>query len=486
MTKIAVIAVHGVGTPLPGEMARDVAGLLQVANPGVYSAFEESLLEISVSKEGPLTVPGELKLAAGMGAPSSPPWYVRSEFVSRNAGNAATSPGGESAFAALGRSSEDIEFSKQAVDHAVVDDNLSRYRTLALRSTGGAGGIGRQVDVYELYWGDLSRLGGFIGRVLGEFYQILFHLASLGQKTVELAWLRSTGQEKSRLSWVLGAQAVAEWLLAGAIPVVSLALILAIIPWLIVDLASSDEMKAALCAAVVSIPVVAFLLYRLWKGLDAAPPTSVRETAFRGLVSVFIGACVALTAGLWMLGQTPRFLEVGLFILMTAVCMAIYLVLVRMLIARRTPAESRAPIVARAIGAIAWILLLVLGLLPIFGDQPLTLTTITMRIAEGLFLCLAIAWPGFMVAGWATWLAGTYAAAASRDWRVKAAIWTGKVGLFFPGALFFLVNLVAWHLVAGFFNNRIGRSPYNSLVAEASAFLGFPLPGCPRAEFVSD
>ena len=486
MPKFAVIAVHGVGSPQPGAMAREIAGLLQAANPGRYAAFEESLLEVRVSKEAALTSPGELKVATGTIPPTRKPWYVRSEFVSRNAGNAPTSASGHSAFVELGQSSEDIEFSRQAVEHAEVDAPLSRYRTVMLRSTRGEAGNSRQVDVYELHWGDLSRLGGFIGRILGEFYQILFHLAALGQKTVELAWLRSVGAEKFRLSMVLRAQAVAEWMLAGAIPVLSLALILAIAPWLVIDLAGSDEMKAALCGAVLSLPLVALGLYRLWSRLDGAHPGDPRDTAIRGCLAVFIGVAFAITAGFWLLARTPRFLEASLFVLMTGLGMATFFILVRMLVVRRTPAESRAPIVARAIGAGTWILLLLLGLVPFFGGQPLSLSTITMRIAEGLFLCLAIAWPVFMAAGWATWLAGTYASSASPDWRVKSAVWTGKIGLFVPGALFFLVNLVAWHLIAGFFNERVGRSPYNSLVSEASAFLGFELPGCPRAEFVSE
>ena len=52
-----------------------------------------------------------------------------------------------------------------------------------------------------MYWADLSRLGTAFTQIFGELYQLLFHLGSLGRKTVDLAQLELEHEERRAWSW---------------------------------------------------------------------------------------------------------------------------------------------------------------------------------------------------------------------------------------------------------------------------------------------
>ncbi|MGC4007389.1 MAG: hypothetical protein QM811_31400 [Pirellulales bacterium] len=45
----------------------------------------------------------------------------------------------------------------------------------------------QELHLYEMYWGDLSKLGDGAFRLIGELYQLLFHIGSLGRQTVDFA-----------------------------------------------------------------------------------------------------------------------------------------------------------------------------------------------------------------------------------------------------------------------------------------------------------
>ena len=45
-----------------------------------------------------------------------------------------------------------------------------------------------QVDVYEMYWADLSRLSGSMPRIVSELFTLVFRLSKLGRETVDEMW----------------------------------------------------------------------------------------------------------------------------------------------------------------------------------------------------------------------------------------------------------------------------------------------------------
>ncbi len=73
--------------------------------------------------------------------------------------------------------------------HKLSDEGpAANYKTARLSTTrSDDNGDSVQIDLYELYWADLVRLGKGALQVVGEFYQILLHLPSLGQRELDMA-----------------------------------------------------------------------------------------------------------------------------------------------------------------------------------------------------------------------------------------------------------------------------------------------------------
>lgn len=74
------------------------------------------------------------------------------------------------------------------------------YRTTVASGERTEAGRTTQVDVYEMYWADLSRLGSGVARFFREFYQLLFHLPWLGWGTVD-ALSRQFDPRGTRSRW---------------------------------------------------------------------------------------------------------------------------------------------------------------------------------------------------------------------------------------------------------------------------------------------
>ena len=456
---VAVIAVHGVGVHTPGDMARDVATLLQGANPGAYSPFACSDLEIRVERPLPTAGAARALTAQEDEAPAGKkPWYVRSEFVSRKVTRRVIATG--AAMAAPPRAvPDDIRFTKQAVDGADIDAKLSVYRTVCLRGELAAtkAASARTVDIYELSWSDLSHLGGFIGRVLSEFYQILFHVVALGQKTVELAWDRATGGEKWRLKYVLGVQTITEWLLAGAIPVLSLALLLAVLPLVPIVFLETNDARAAAVGVVCGVIVAALYLTQLWRSNLGTSRLAVATICASLLFAAVVGAITAYAA----LMVLTEWLDIGLYLLGSIGGFLVFVWLTRMLMRTRTESEELAPLCAGVIATVVWWTLLGYGL---FASSPQgKLTLVTMRVGEGLFALLVVAWAAFYLFALLTCLFGAITSVLSESQRTRAAIWTGKIGIVVPATLFFTFNIFVWHFIAQFFIDHTDYANYESL-----------------------
>jgi len=423
-------------------MTREIAGLLQRANAGAYTDFKESLLELEV-KQVVVKAP---ELSPGPRA--NVPWFVRTRYVNvRAAREKKSADGQEDADSGDGPNALDIVFTREAVSGAAVDAKLSRYQSLRLSGTRQGA---ERVDVYEMYWADLSRLGGWVGRVLGEFYQILFHAANIGQNTVELAWLRSGARDKSRLAWLLAAQAIGEGMLGAALPLFNLALVLAILPMVAVFV-SNDVIRAALCGAFAAGLLGLLLCKSAWR--TKVTDTSDHNISYGRGFALTVSLLSAVVFGGWIgyaIYDVGTWLSRTLFFLILSVGgLALYVVVAIALIKRRKRA-SWAPYVVSFIGGATWFSLLALGFsrfpMSTGGDE----IRVAMLIGEGLFLEIAAAWSLFILAGWMTCVFGLYASYFAKEEKTKAAIWTGKIGLFIPAAFFFVVNVVAWYLVYQF------------------------------------
>jgi hypothetical protein len=224
--KIAVITVHGVADQSAHDSARAIASLLlnhnksekQVHNQSEkqvqYTPFYESTLRVAVRPVRLAEEPPKLD-------PS--PKQERHEREP-DIHNHPQNPGSEP-------SMEDI-----------LDENAHEYMRTQLRNYEGEG-VGStyetvrlegsrlgpdnqpqvKVHVHEMYWADLSRLGTGFFRILGEFYQLLFHLSSLGVHAVNSA---KSEYENSWWNWYGRTQTWAGQVLSMFIPIANLYLLL--------------------------------------------------------------------------------------------------------------------------------------------------------------------------------------------------------------------------------------------------------------------
>lgn len=167
MTKVAVVAVHGVADQAPATSARSIADLL--CTDPQYGSFSEVPLRIARERMEP-----------GAGPP----------------------PGDDGL--------------------RYMHDQLREYRNVPAEE-GDAGTVydtvrlegkrhrdGATVHVHEVYWADLSRAGETWYRLVAEFYQLILHLPSLGRNG-----LKYIAQASGRAPWKIAhaLQRLAVWLL---------------------------------------------------------------------------------------------------------------------------------------------------------------------------------------------------------------------------------------------------------------------------------
>ena len=275
--RIAVVAVHGVADPEPGASARAVADLLLRRPEGAWREAEEVGLRIPI--------PG-LPGAAAARVEPAPTLRVdeRSrryrEALERNRrrdrGAQAIDPS--------------LEFALGLFEgYAAPPPRTYSTPRIRLRNVE-PGGEAIEVDVIELYWADLSRAGQGLFRFLGELYQLLLHLPSLGRHATDAESLKHPGD---RLwAWFGALQAWAIRVLVLWIPVLNLLML---------------PPAAALASTVVPAD---------WRGLAAGTVLALAGgvlLALRGLGAGWrlglAGALVGLVTGAGLSWALTRFLD---------------------------------------------------------------------------------------------------------------------------------------------------------------------------------
>ena len=487
--RVAIITVHGVGSQAPHVTACELAGLLQRANPNTYSEFSTAVLDLEVVKPA---------LAVDRSAESrtKSDWYVRSRFArvkmaAARADAGDIDPGPIQQTDDSVEMTDDLAFTSSALAGVEIDTTLRRYQTRVLAGTRAHDGSSKKVDIYEMYWADLSHLGGWLGQVLGQFYQLLFHVASLGQKTVELAWANSKPPHRDRLTRVLIAQTIVEWLLAGALPIANLALLLAILPAAITLLPQNarDTLCGSICGALAGFSVIAILCYAIWKHTQRTgylSSDSARTKIFAAvvLVVILLGVMVGIFTALWagkfsLWGFTPSTL---LFLVSSAICAAILIWFAHRFSMHRSDkyggASISAPMMVLVASLLIWAIMLTTSPYEFATEGDAAIVFTTLRIGEGLFLLLQMSWTLLVLAAWAACAFGWWTLVKGAPGKIRAAIWTGKMALFIPATLFMLVTLLMWSAFLVVFKKTFSDiAGYESVYGD-SAGLIHQLSGC--------
>jgi hypothetical protein len=195
--KVAIVAVHGVGNQAAGTTATAMADLLaNLDEPGqgpLYSTFTGRDLRLPVRRLG---VPAHV--------PKGRTFAERAETLRQKSDRAPI----------------DVEFTRSLLVDYHVSGPEDTYETVALGGTRRAGGDSPaiDVDVYEMYWADLSRLTQSAFAVFADTYQLLFHLGSLGVHAVSAAQASEPEVGSSRLwsAWARAQRVSADAIALGA------------------------------------------------------------------------------------------------------------------------------------------------------------------------------------------------------------------------------------------------------------------------------
>jgi hypothetical protein len=447
--RIAVIAVHGVANQEPGETVGAIANLLinlDESGGPAYERVSEETIRVPVRKVEVPPPPADKweEYREHKGFYQRAP-ALRAQRKKIKAAQEATTGGGPRA-----PQVQDVghDFMTSLLEKYEPDGPSATFETTRIRLSRKptADGQSPEVDVYEMYWADLSRLTQSFLRMFAELYQLLFHLAHLGVHAVTSAEVGTAefSEAEGAWPWWRKSQRIAALSLSIGFPVLNLFF---------------AGLLVALMAEWVATPTAAFLDF-LSVGLAGALLVGIlvyKRNLTRWLfilAALFVAGGIAL--GVVAAGDPSQFAGVPDWptrVLVTEALAVVGLVIAIIvnLYERVRRGANRAALVAGAIvlGAVIWRLWITgLNQTPAFA---------TLFGGEVTYALLATDWLLFIIASWIAALAGgqikrafkraakSGAAGGVRDYaRMKQTAWTARLTLAVPSAAFLIVTISIW------------------------------------------
>jgi hypothetical protein len=440
-SRIAVVAIHGVGDHPPFEMARSVAALLQdERTPGAqtnYSAFEESLIRIDVE---PVKCPCRVFDSVDQAATNPPPNIN---------GGKAWGPLDE-----LYRARFPVQTTgTMSLDHLFMEGQLSCYRRKGpednyqfLRLSGKREN-GPEVHIYDMYWADLSKLGNAFTQVFGELYQLLFHLASVGANTVKAAAI--TFGYPPAWTWFAGCEAFAAAILAWLIPFLNVIMFAFLVPVLATSILESKT--STVLFMIVAVTIAAVVTAGL--GVASLRLGNKKPWLFPVPVALFCAVCGLAWWKVSTVSKIPWLSGVleasSAFLVLAATLVAIWQVIASY--EKRRPRSKRTFLLI-LVGFAAVAVLVIRRYGPFWGTDKYAVL-LCLRCFEVALWLLMGSWILFSVVCMCSYVSGLYVVGripvqSEERRRALGAHRTGWLVLGLSGTLFFLVSLFAWGMLA--------------------------------------
>jgi hypothetical protein len=501
--RVAVVVVHGVADQKPGETAQTVVDLLTSASPpGVeYTASMHRDFAIRVDPMGPVPADafdGEvtdrrmlLAMGAGDGTPSSRDrhWFKSLRLSFKSDFQRAHDPDGgrvnlawavrrAKAWFAPGRGrvaaaavaaqrppdSRDAKCDRGLQYTAYLLAKAQRngsptedFSTRSIRMDRWEAGRTTRLDVYEMYWADLSRLSSALPRIISELFTIIFRLSRLGRDTVaEASRYASGNREKRGRRWVALAffQALLDWcftnilaqLFAQLLLVGALTMLIGLAaPDLSPDAAHRSELHPYLRAiglVFIALPA-AVILYFLRAGARPLPIAL-------GLIAAMAGA------GMFVGPNSPW----SFVLLLTAIVTVAYHHALR-------AADERFPFVLQSgsvlwVGIVAWMVGHTIRFVPPDRDPwtqalhgALTGFELLLFLIKWWWICAAA-----VIVVWATLSIST----ERQPYDRRASAGTGRLGTLVAMAVFVAVSMALWGVLEGAVEKAVGTMHYDPVI----------------------
>ncbi len=162
--RVALITIHGVGDPHIGDTAQSVAELLVAQAGYTHQGKDEWLIPVQAVYPDSSTAPR----VAGANA------YASAFSAARAGAGSVSDADPEHARGDLG-----LQLNYHLLRGTELPSADTLYQAPHHRLVKGS----TQVDVVDMYWGDLSGLEGAVMRIVAELYTLIFHLCQLGRDT---------------------------------------------------------------------------------------------------------------------------------------------------------------------------------------------------------------------------------------------------------------------------------------------------------------
>ena len=427
--KIAIVAVDGISDQQHGDSVHAIANVLRYNDEkSQYSAWTEK--SISIPVEPITTSKSESK---GFWQKF---WQIdeRGKII-RNALNL----------------KENIDLDQQS--HKFTCDFLndspprkkSGYDTICIKGQMEKEGQmeTEEVHLYEMYWADLSRLGNGFLQFFSEFYQILFHLSSLGRQSIDMAALEHHDNKLWRSYSCLYGWAVRIFTLP--IPILSLFLLVAAflsLPGLIPQ--DSMPIVVTVISTLLSATIMGVIL---WKGIVQSEFHLLKKPFINLSIIIVITAIVTVIVhGLLNNNNIPyyKILAIAWLVILSF----LIAILINQYSLRRPGASPVATILGVPLFLAAiWNLFVV-------ENSHKGITDLSFKLIEIIYSLVATLWIIFYIFyvlivgfGLILWLLDKIDKNQKKVERTKRALWTGCVSLCISCILFISVTTTLWSVL---------------------------------------
>jgi hypothetical protein len=468
--QVAIVVVHGIADQQPGQTVRELAHLLCHGGNGAprYVQGELSEVLIPVAKLAPSVAVDvaqtrssaanntqDKSQAPQRNQPGAPSGFYQAQQcqvppqAKPTASKLTAQANTEIAQGDAQDTTQDLGI--QLNDYLLANHQLSQADALyeSTKISLQRRADSSKVDLYEMYWADLSRLGGSGVLMLSALYQLFFHLSTLAADIVDQASISVQG----RRSWHLlqRLHAWMAWLMKGPSFLVQLALLLLVLFGTTISI--PEEQRPLLLAVLyiaggLALTVLAALAWlrgsQGWQRwclplLLAAAVVVCFATAYLALREWYFaylyfasGALVTGLVGAYLVERYSRLTQgvrvLGhMFVLATLVLLGI---------------ESA-------------------QLLPYMTTVYEWTLTVAMSAGEWLFAFMLLLWAVFYSIEFVAIALGLWLQ-RNADERIKASLHTARLCLVISTGMFVVLNLVLWSIISsvvGFALNEIGYAP---------------------------
>ncbi|MFL6699810.1 MAG: hypothetical protein ACJ8GJ_21785 [Vitreoscilla sp.] len=476
--RVAVIVVHGVADQQPGQTARAVVDLLVSSAPD-GARYTSSSTEDLTLRVAPLPPQPEAVPHAEQAAPATPRGedrplmksllqsarsdFQRERWAAAPEVSAHAAPSGIAAPPAAadrGIAITNYLLAKHLRNGAAPESYDTTRISLQRHDVGpdqlaDDADVSAQVDVFEMYWADLSRLSGAVPRIVAELFTLVFRLSKLGRETVDEMWgqltrARSPGARWGRTlaaAWnvVAWLQIALDWMFVNGLALLFTQLALLGVLLVALGLTSGVAPNTASDAAVVA-------LREAWlhRGVAIALAIlAVLRMIYRrgdGKWLQFAAPLAVIVVSVCALAFAPALLQWITAAALLAILTALNEYALRV-------ADDRFPLV-HAVGRWMWIAsaLLMLGSAVHETQAGVAPAWRDVWVHAALFttecVLLAIKW-WWIVAGplLVVWFVAGQVARAESGYASRASIATGRLGITVSFGMFLAMAMTVWALI---------------------------------------